>query len=269
MIYKANILVVDDDTAVCKSVASVLENEGYTVDMVFSGEEAVERAQQKKYALAIVDMMLPGISGIEVLQEIKKSNPNITVIMITGYPSIKTAVQAIKLSAFDYIPKPFTPNELRGLVARALERRLTYEEIAAQTGINEETLVQIAIPDDIYCIPEHSWAKAEASGQVRIGMHHIFSRSIRGIAALEFPKKNEMCYQGEVCLRIVDTQKQVLRLWAPVSGKVIAVNEEIARDYAKLTHDPYQEGWLLIMEPLHFAEDIKNLIPTSQEKAQP
>ena len=266
MIYKANLLVVDDDASVCKSVATVLENEGYTVDLVSSGEEAVETARKKRYALAIVDLMLPGISGIEVLQEIKKYNPNITVIMITGYPSVKTAVQSIKLSAFDYIPKPFTPNELRSLVARALERRLTYEEIAAQTGIDEEHLVQIDIPPDIYCIPEHSWAKPGEGGRVRIGMHHVFSRAIRGIETIEFPQKNEVRLQGEVCLRIVDTHKQVLRLWTPVSGKVVAVNEDIARDFSKLTHDPYQEGWLLLMEPLHFAEDIKNLTPTGQER---
>jgi CheY-like chemotaxis protein/glycine cleavage system H lipoate-binding protein len=269
MIYKANILVVDDDTAVCKSVATVLENEGYTVDMVFSGEEAVEKAGQKKYALAIVDLMLPGISGVEVLQAIKQNNSNITVIMITGYPSVKTAVQSIKLSAFDYIPKPFTPNELRSLVARALERRLTYEEIAAQTGINEDNLVQITIPDNLYCIPEHSWAKPQDDGRVRIGMHHVFSRAIRGIETIEFPKKNEMRYQGEVCLRILDTHKQVMRLWTPISGKVIDVNEDITGDFSKLTHDPYQEGWLLLMEPIHFEEDIKNLNVSCQEKTLP
>jgi DNA-binding NtrC family response regulator len=147
MIYKANILVVDDDTTVCKSIARVLENEGYTVDMVFSGEEALEKASKNKYAVVLIDLMLPGLGGTEVLQGIKKQNPNITAIMITGYPSIKTAVESIKLSAFDYLPKPFTPDELCGMVARALERRLAYEEIAQQIGLSEEKLVEISKPN--------------------------------------------------------------------------------------------------------------------------
>ena len=147
MIYKANILVVDDDTTVCKSIAKVLENEGYTVDMVFSGEEALEKVSKNKYAVVLIDLKLPGLGGAEVLQGIKKKNPNITAIMITGYPSIKTAVESIKLSAFDYLPKPFTPDELSGMVARALERRRTYEEIAQQIGINEEKLVEISKPN--------------------------------------------------------------------------------------------------------------------------
>jgi len=267
MIYKANILVVDDDTSVCKSVANVLEKEGYTVDIVFSGEDALEKVEKNKYALAIVDLMLPGINGIDLLQEIKKKNTNITVIMITGYPSVKSAVQSIKLNAFDYIPKPFTPNELRSLVARALERRLTYEEVASKSGIIEENLVTILIPNGIYSIPEHSWAKPEKSG-VRVGMHHVFSRCIRGVSSIEFPERNEMRYQGEVCLRVVDTHNQVFRLWTPVTGRILDINKDISKDYTKLTHDPYNEGWLLLIDPLHLDEDTKNLTYFGEKKVK-
>jgi len=147
MLYKANILVVDDDRSLCEGIATVLINAGYSVDKVHSGKEALAMVNKNKYALVLVDLMLPGISGIELLQQIKKQNPNITIIMITGYPSIKTAVEAIKFSAFDYLPKPFTPDELRSLVARALERRLAYEEIAQQSGISEEKLVEISKPN--------------------------------------------------------------------------------------------------------------------------
>ena len=267
MIYKANILVVDDDKTVCKSIANVLENEGYKVDMAFSGEEALAAVNKNKYAVVLLDLMLPGISGIEVLQQIKKQNPNITAIMITGYPSVKTAVESIKLSAFDYIPKPFTPDELCGVVARALERRLAYEEIAQKIGLSEENLVEISIPNDIYCIPDHSWAKLEPDGNVRIGMHHDFSRSVKSIISIQFPGKNETRDQGDVCLRIVVDRSQVLRLWTPVSGKIIQVNEEIARDHSLLIHDPYGRGWLALMEPSQFEEDIKNLLHRAEENS--
>jgi CheY-like chemotaxis protein/glycine cleavage system H lipoate-binding protein len=252
-------MVVDDDKSICKSVANVLKNEGYIVDMVFSGEEALEKVEEKKYAIIIVDIMMPGMSGIDLLKEIKKKKPDITVIMITGYPSIKTAVESIKLSAFDYIPKPFTPDELRALVARALERRQTYEEVAANLGIEEEKLVEISIPEGLYCIPEHSWAKVEKDGIVRIGIHHIFLRSIKGIQSIKFPAKNEMRYQGEACLRITDSRSQTIRLWTPVTGKITDINEKICNDFSKLVYDPYETGWLVLMEPIHLEDDIKNL----------
>jgi len=257
--YKANIMVVDDDISICKSVANVLRNEGYIVDMVFSGEEALEKMEEKKYAIIIVDIMMPGMSGIDLLKEIKKKKPDITVIMITGYPSIKTAVESIKLSAFDYILKPFTPDELRSLVARALERRQAYEEIAANLSIEEEKLVEISIPEGLYCIPEHSWAKVEKDGNVRIGIHHVFLKSIRDIQSIKFPEKNEMRCQGEACLRIMDSRSQTIRLWTPVTGKIKEVNEKICEDFSKLIYDPYEKGWLVLIEPIHLEEDVKNL----------
>lgn len=261
MLYKANILVVDDDTAVCKSVAGVFKNEACSVDTVFSGEEALGKVKEKNYAIVIVDLMMPGMSGLEVIQELKRLKPDITIIMITGYPSVKTAVKAVKVGAFDYLPKPFTPGELRSVAARALEMRRAYEEVSEKLGIEEKKLVDISIPDGLYCMPEHSWAKVEADGNVRIGMHHAFARSIQNLAAVELPKENEMRYQGEVCVKLTDEKNQVLRLWTPVTGKVIQVNTEISKDLAKLIQDPYNEGWLVLIEPAQLEEDLQNLAP--------
>ncbi len=258
--YKANILVVDDDQSVCEGVAEVLKSEGYVVDMVLNAADALEQLGKSKYAVVILDLMLPDTSGIDLLKEIKGKKPDVTVIMITGHPSIKTAVKSIKLSAFDYIPKPFTPAELRILVARALEIRHSYEEVAAKLRIEEEKLVEISLPEGLYCIPEHSWAKLEKDGTVRIGIHHVLLRTIKGITSIEFPPKNEMKYQGEACVRLVDANNQSHRLWAPVSGKVIQLNEELNKDFSKLIYDPYEQGWLLVLKPLQLDDDVKNLV---------
>ena len=261
MRYKANILVVDDDISILEGVAIILRNEGYTVDTVSRGSEALKKLEEDHYAIVIVDLMMPGIDGMDLLQEIKRKKPDITVIMITGYPSIKTAVKSIKLNAFDYIPKPFTPDELRSLIARALEKRQTYEEIAVKLGVEEEKLVEIAIPNGLYCIPEHSWAKLEKDGNVRIGIHHALVRTVKGIEAIDFPGKNEIRYQGEVCVRITDSHSQIFRLWTPLTGKVIEVNKKEGENFSKLINDPYEEGWLVLIEPLHLEEEIKNLTP--------
>lgn len=258
---KSKILVVDDEISVCKSIVNALESEQYIVDMALSGEEALKKEAKSKYDVIVTDLMMPGISGMNLLREIKKKGSIAKVIMITGYPSIKSAVEAIKLGAFDYIPKPFTPNDLRSMVSRALESsRYREREMAMEAGLREEEKERISVPQGLYCIPENSWAMVEQDGNVRLGIHHIFMRTIGEITSVELPKVGEMRYQGEACSRVTDSQLHVHRVWTPVGGKVIAVNEEIKKDYSKLVKDPYGEGWILLMSPLHLDEDLRNLV---------
>ena len=259
MKYKANILVVDDEPSVCKSIASALESEGYVVDTVLSEEEALAKESETKYAVVIVDLMLPGMGGLGLLTRLKERDPNTTVIMVTGFPSVKTAVQSIKFGAFDYIPKPFTPDELRRLVESAVERRHFYETLASKMGRKEKKLVEIILPPDLYCIPEHSWAKIETDGNVRVGVHHVFVKNIYTINAIDFPGENELIQQGNVCLKITDAHDHIHRLWSPITGRVIAVNNEIKKDYSILVLDPYNKGWLLLLEPMQLEEELKNL----------
>jgi DNA-binding NtrC family response regulator len=118
---KKRILVVDDEITVCKSIRQALLNDEYEVDMALSGEEALKKEDDKKYDVVVADLMMPGLSGIDLLRALKAKNSAAKVIMITGYPTMKTTVQSMQIGAFDYLPKPFLPTELRSLVARALQ----------------------------------------------------------------------------------------------------------------------------------------------------
>jgi DNA-binding response OmpR family regulator len=247
MAEAARILVVDDEVPVCKSVSNALVTEGYSIDTALSAEEALRRAKESHYEVVITDLMMPGLSGMDLLRTVAETMPDTKVIMITGYPSIKSAVEATKLGAFDYIPKPFTPNELRSLVSRALERK-RYDER------NE-----ITPPDGIYCIPENSWAAITESGDARIGIHHIFLRTIPHVFSLDMPKEGETRYQGEACARLTDSQGHVHKVWTPVSGRVIKINQEIVRDHSVLMRDPYGEGWLFVLTTTNLEDDLKNL----------
>lgn len=102
------ILICDDEKTVTDFLERFLKREGYSnVDVVLTGEEAVAKAANQDYDLLLLDIRLPGMDGIETLRRIKELNDKITVIMITGFPEVETAEQAVKLGAYDYIVKPF------------------------------------------------------------------------------------------------------------------------------------------------------------------
>jgi len=134
---KARILVVDDEEIVVKSCLRILGEGDYEAEGVESGEEALRRIEARPYDVVILDIMMPKVDGLEVLRRVKESHPDIDVIMVTGLSQIDTAVRSMKLGAFDYLPKPFDPDELKVVVGRALERRrLLQENLSLKTEVS-------------------------------------------------------------------------------------------------------------------------------------
>jgi DNA-binding NtrC family response regulator len=119
----ARILVVDDEDIVLQSCRRALAGGERVVDTAASGAEALKRIEEGGYDVVLLDIMMPDIDGLQVLQRVKESHPDIEVIMVTGLSQINTAVRSMKLGAFDYLPKPFDPDELALVVDRAVERR--------------------------------------------------------------------------------------------------------------------------------------------------
>ena len=117
------ILIVDDEDIVLRSCQRILRGEEYGIDVARDGFEALAMVGEKDYDVLVLDIMMPKMDGIEVLRRVKESRPEIEVLMITGLNEIGTAVRAMKLGAFDYLPKPFEPDGLKQAVARAFERR--------------------------------------------------------------------------------------------------------------------------------------------------
>jgi len=125
---KRRILIVDDEEIVVQSCLRILSGDEYDVDVAGNGLEALIKVGERDYDMLILDIMMPKMNGIEVLQRVKETHPDIDVIMITGLNEIDTAVKAMKLGAFDYLPKPFDPEEFEMVVARAFERRKLLQE---------------------------------------------------------------------------------------------------------------------------------------------
>jgi DNA-binding NtrC family response regulator len=126
---KARILVVDDEEIVIRSCLRILGDDGdCEVEAVQDGLEALKKIDDNHYDVLILDIMMPKMDGLEVLRRVKETHPDIDVIMVTGLSQIETAVRSMKLGAFDYLPKPFDPDELKLVVKRALERRQLLQE---------------------------------------------------------------------------------------------------------------------------------------------
>jgi DNA-binding NtrC family response regulator len=120
---KSRILIVDDEAVVREGVRRILENDRYTVEACASGRAALDLLQVKDFNMVITDLKMPGMGGLEVLKTIKILQPEIPVIIITGYSTVDTAVDAMKNGAIDYIAKPFTPDQLIEKVDKAFEQK--------------------------------------------------------------------------------------------------------------------------------------------------
>ncbi len=127
---KGRILIVDDELVVRDSLAKWFTSEGYTAKPASGAREALEVIQHGEYDIALLDIKMPGMDGMELQSRLREADPDLTVVIMTGYASVDTAVQALKHGAYDYITKPVDPDELSHLVANALEHKRARHEVA-------------------------------------------------------------------------------------------------------------------------------------------
>ena len=126
---KGRILIVDDELVVRDSLQKWFDSEGYDAGAVASGREALFAVQQKQYDLALLDIKMPGMDGMELQKKLRDVDSDLTVVIMTGYASVETAVEALKMGAYDYITKPIDPDELVHLVSNALGHKRYKREL--------------------------------------------------------------------------------------------------------------------------------------------
>lgn len=157
------VLIVEDEAIVRESLRDWLKDVGYEVETAEGGEEALEKIEKKEFSVAVVDIRLPGKNGLEVLKEATEKDPKIKGIVITAYPSVETAVEAMKMGAVDYIVKPFAPDALERKIQEVLgpvqvevrpEKRKA-EEATAELAAAEEAEVEEATTITEEEIPAH------------------------------------------------------------------------------------------------------------------
>ena len=125
------ILIVDDEFSVRHSLTAWFEDEGYTVDAASSGKEALAKLAESQWDIFFLDLKMPGMSGLELQKKIKEIQPDSTIIMITAFASVESAVEAMQTGAYDYLSKPFDPDYLALMVRNIIERKKLKEETAS------------------------------------------------------------------------------------------------------------------------------------------
>jgi two-component system OmpR family response regulator len=163
------VLVVDDDKAICEYMETFLAKDGFEVKTITDPSSAPDEVKNGGYHLVVLDLMMPKLDGLQVLERIRKVDNDVAVVIFTGYPSLETAVQSMKMDAVDYLKKPFNPEEFRVVVDRVMrkkgllrspeenlhrvigetirnlrkDRNLTLKQMARRTGLSVSLLSQI------------------------------------------------------------------------------------------------------------------------------
>jgi DNA-binding NtrC family response regulator len=129
---KSRILVIDDDEGTRKVVGAALESEGYSVDTASNGKQAIEKSRTKFYNLALIDIRLPDMDGTRLLTAMKETTPEMVKIMLTGYPALQNAVDAVNKGAHGYLVKPVNMDELLRTVEEHLKKQRELKEFGQQ-----------------------------------------------------------------------------------------------------------------------------------------
>jgi len=260
MARELHILVVDDEQIVLDSVQKLLRKDDYVVHGALSAKDALAVFKAEPVDIVLTDLMMPDIDGLELMKLLKADNPGLPVIMITGYATINTALQATQLGAFDYIAKPFSRKELQSVVGRAAELLLAVEAEPGGTGSGESTTPGARPRSEMFkSVGDHSWIMMEEEGIVLLGVEHSYVSTIGKIQTISLPAKGDEVRQGGVYLQIFSSDLRSHTVLSPLSGIVVDVNEKVLTDPESILQDPYGEGWLIRMKPSRFDAEIKTL----------
>ena len=259
----AHLLAVDDEAVVLDSFRKILVAAGYAIDTVESGREALGLVQKRKYDFVFTDLKMPEMDGLDVVKGVKHYSPETDVVMITGYATVESAVNAMKWGAMDYVQKPFTEDELVEFTKKCLFRRQDRQQkrLASTVRVvatDRPPAHEFGLPGGVFISPGHVWANVTVPGMVRLGLDDFARKMIGRIDAIELPVKGATIKKGERLFSIRQGERTVT-LQAPISGKVHEVNAELPHHSDWMTRHPYEHGWVCSMQPEHLADELGHL----------
>jgi len=251
------LLVVDDEQIILDSVTKILKKEGlYEITTVLSVKNALDILQNNSPDIILTDLMMPEIDGLQFLNILKENEFAGIVIMLTGYATINSALQAMELGAFDYLAKPFTKEEINRVLTRAKD------VINVQKSRKDILPIQKAATlrnQSQTTTGRNTWFMTIKHGLVLIGVERPFLIEIGSIESIYLPAEGDEIRQGSNFFQIFSSDLRTFTLTSPFTGVVVEVNKQVLDDPNQLLKDPYDTGWLIKMKPEKFNEELSAL----------
>jgi len=267
-----DILVVEDEPVVLAAIKKIVEPENLRVDDAVDVESALEKMKNFHYSLVISDLMLPKISGNDLVLAIKIKHPHVPVIVITGYATLENALQSFKVGSFDFIAKPFDTEAFLGVVRRGinygkkLQRKDQVQHVCIPTtnpARRDERLC------DLFCLGHHAWIRIDEDGTGLIGAGETFPGLIEDLDRVEFLPDADQIVQGKCCARFITRGGLVNMFWAPLSGTIITTNRELEQNIQLIDSDPYARGWLIRIIPSNVDDELRHLTCCIKKRENP
>jgi CheY-like chemotaxis protein/glycine cleavage system H lipoate-binding protein len=260
---KARILAVDDEAIILDSFRKMLVMGGYSIDTVEYGPEALGLIRENDYDFVFTDLKMPGMDGVEVTKSVKHLRPDIDVIVITGYATIETAVETVKVGAMDYVEKPFTEDELLEFVNKALIKRQDRQERETRHTIRlikpgtseSKSRFELNVPAGAFVSPQHAWAKIELNGIVRVGLDDLIRKIYGRAESIELPLRGRRINRGDT-LFTVSYGELKLDIPSPLTGTITLVNDEQEEHPEWLAIKPFTLSWMCGIEPSDLAGEL-------------
>jgi CheY-like chemotaxis protein len=241
---KGKILVLDDDPVITLSCKRILGAEGYNISTVEKGNDALNKLAKEDFDLLISDVRLPDISGMTVLKEARIIKPQTDIVIITGYPTLEDAKESVKLGAFEYIEKPFTPDFMINVAKKLFDTR---GWILRQAFIDEfrEHVVPLRDKENpVIFYKEGAWARPSKGELWEIGCDLRYWFLTGNLMNVDFLRDTGMLKAGEPFARIYTSTGQSNDLLSPMGGEIREMNKKANDVMCALLKNP-AEGWLL------------------------
>lgn len=261
-----DILVIDDEQVILDAIKKITDYENLTSDICLNAKEALKFLELNEYKLVLCDIMMPDIDGFELLKIFKQKRITTPVVITTGFSTLENAVKALYEGAIGFIPKPFSIEELVSIIKRGIEYGNIFNKRKKSVLFNNGVSV-----DFVPCPPKYSrlgydsWINLADEGLVKIGITDLFLKSIGLVKEVELLNPEDTIYQGGTCLKIMDDNDSLHQLLAPISGKIIEINEKIILNKSLLEKDPYFSGWIYKMIPANLESELENITPCSSD----
>jgi len=259
-----DILIIDDEEVIVDAINRIANFNEYTTASATNPRDALRLLEETTFNLIITDIMMPEMNGFQFLDIVNQMNITTPVIMTTGYSTLENAVEALYKGAIAFVPKPFTLEELTSVFKRGMEYSKIFDKYSTESD-DDNLLSIVPCPPRYSRLGFDSWMNEEFEGTVKIGVTDLFLNSVGTLDTIELMSIDENIHQGNSALKIIDSNEDMHQVLAPISGKIINVNDKITENINLLAKDPYFDGWIYTIIPFSLEGEVEKLTSCSSD----